>query len=373
MAERPAHLQTLSFWEYESLRRSYDLAVVGAGIVGLSAALFHKKQVPEARVAVFEKGFYPEGASSRNAGFACFGSVTEIADDLEHESKEEVSARIRSRLDGLKSLKTLLGEEAIGYEACGGYEIFTSDEAFELAASRIEEFNVLLESISGESDVYKAMTFNGFPAIFNRLEGALNTGKMMKALIEACKLAGVEIFWNSPVSDFGSGWLELSGKNRVQASQILLATNGFTAALTGLNIKPGRGLVYVTRPLETLPWRGTFHYDRGYVYFRNIGDRLLLGGARNVDCETEESSEFEVNSAIRDWLYEFSATVLDIDLEEYAEHHWTGIMGFADSKTAIVEQIQEGVFVAAGLGGMGVAIGVDTGRRAQSLVAKNSR
>ena len=63
----------VSFWERESFYNDIDYAIIGSGIVGLSAAIELKEKYPKAKVVVLEKGFLPSGASTKNAGFACFG------------------------------------------------------------------------------------------------------------------------------------------------------------------------------------------------------------------------------------------------------------------------------------------------------------
>jgi len=60
----------LSYWEQESFTR-YHHVVIGAGIVGLSAAIELKEHFPKQSVLVLELGLLPTGASTRNAGFAC--------------------------------------------------------------------------------------------------------------------------------------------------------------------------------------------------------------------------------------------------------------------------------------------------------------
>ena len=75
----------LSYWERESFFRDIDVAVIGSGIVGLSAALRARELAPSARIAVLERGALPIGASTRNAGFACFGSVSELLDDMDKQ------------------------------------------------------------------------------------------------------------------------------------------------------------------------------------------------------------------------------------------------------------------------------------------------
>ena len=71
-----------SYWERETWFKDLDLAVIGSGIVGLTTAIYYKQKHPDKKVVVLEKGSLPKGASTKNAGFACFGSVSEILSDL---------------------------------------------------------------------------------------------------------------------------------------------------------------------------------------------------------------------------------------------------------------------------------------------------
>jgi gamma-glutamylputrescine oxidase len=66
----------LSYWEYDRYFKRNDVVIVGAGIVGLNAAIHLKKVAKHLNVLIVERGFLPYGASTRNAGFACFGSVS---------------------------------------------------------------------------------------------------------------------------------------------------------------------------------------------------------------------------------------------------------------------------------------------------------
>ena len=88
------HRTGRSWWELDALSNTRDLIIVGAGITGLSTALFYKRRFPKHDVLLLERGFWPAGATTRNAGFACFGSAGELLDDLQ-QGQDEVEAGIK--------------------------------------------------------------------------------------------------------------------------------------------------------------------------------------------------------------------------------------------------------------------------------------
>lgn len=359
-----------SFWEKETFLKPYDLIIIGAGIVGLSAALFTKRDRPSTRILVLDKGFMPEGASTRNAGFACVGSITEYIADLEKESEVGVRQRIVNRYRGLNLLKDTLGENHIGYDACGGYELFTEEQEFDKASECIPMFNQWMAELAGEEKVYKAGKLNGYPVIHNRLEGALHPGKMLQRLLQLTRLQDIEVKWNAKVKRIEQdGSVLLENEIRLRAGKVLVAANGFVKKLLPeIPVEPARGFVFVTNELKEMPWKGTFHHDRGYIYFRNIGNRLLLGGARNIATAQEATDQFGVNESIKKHLIRFSEEVLRLGKQWHIDSEWSGIMGFTESKTPILKRLDDHRFVAAGLSGMGVAIGTEIGKMASSMV-----
>jgi succinate dehydrogenase/fumarate reductase flavoprotein subunit len=81
---------TFSYWERTTFIDNADVIIIGSGLVGLSAALHLKKQQSALKVLVLERGFLPTGASTKNAGFACFGTVSEQMAALTRSSDDEV-------------------------------------------------------------------------------------------------------------------------------------------------------------------------------------------------------------------------------------------------------------------------------------------
>ena len=92
-----------SFWEKNTLL-NYDTAIVGAGIVGLSIASAILEKYPKQRVVVLERGLLPTGASTRNAGFACFGSLTELLADEAKMGIDKCLDLVEKRWNGLQKL-----------------------------------------------------------------------------------------------------------------------------------------------------------------------------------------------------------------------------------------------------------------------------
>lgn len=365
------HGTMLSFWEQTNFLK-YDLIVIGGGIVGLSAAIQYKKKQPKASVLVLERGLFPTGASTKNAGFACFGSLSEILDDLEVLDEGEVLSLVEKRYRGLNAIREVFGDSVLGYQPFGGFELITENELFQL--DNMDRVNSLLEPI------FKKPVFEIFKkdlgfgpkvktVVKNKFEGELNTGSFLNALWTMCGELGVKILTGANVEKLDLAQKEvlvLSGNNgsriTFKGGKIAICTNAFTKSLfPEMDIRPGRGLVFMTETLPfAIPWQGSFHYDKGYVYFRNIDNRLLLGGGRNQDFKAENTTEFGVNPKIKDYLVSIMEDVIFPGYSPKIEIEWSGIMAFGPDKRPILEKVSEDVVLAVRLGGMGVAIGWDT-------------
>jgi glycine/D-amino acid oxidase-like deaminating enzyme len=369
-----------SYWEIKSWLSKIDFTIVGSGIVGLSSALHLKEQFPKAKILVLEKGVLPQGASTKNAGFACFGSLSEILDDLKIHSEEVVIQLIKQRLNGLKLLRETLGDKVISYQQLGGYELFleTDTELFESCLSRKGTINKLLKPIFKDAVFNLKDNIFNFrnikeDYIFNQFEGQIDTGKMMEALLQKVQSKGVKILNNINLETFleGNDSVKLkTNQFECSTSKLLIATNGFASLLLNENVKPARAQVLITKPIENLNIKGTFHLDRGYYYFRNIDDRILLGGGRNLDFKGEETTEFNQTDIIQKKLEDLLRTTILPTIPFEIDHRWSGIMGVGNQKKAIVKPISNNVFCGVRLGGMGVAIGSLVGKELAELTFK---
>ncbi|MEL7222687.1 MAG: FAD-dependent oxidoreductase [Bacteroidota bacterium] len=379
----------LSHWEWESFFKSLDVLVVGSGIVGLSAAIRLKEQQSKLKIMIVDRGPLPIGASTRNAGFACFGSLSELLDDLQHSSREEVLSLVALRFRGLQRLRQRYGDQAIGYKSWGGYELFREqdEDLYHHCRLAMASFNQELSdfipvekdwpSTNQDNKVYQVaddkLSQSGLQGIqhliLNRAEGQLHTGKLMQTLLQRAQELGIRCLGGVAIESF----LEEENKVHLQTSQgwslradkLLIATNGFAQQLLPqLDIKPARNQIMVTEPIEHLPLKGCFHYDKGYVYFRNIGNRILLGGGRNLDQPGEQTTTLGSHQKIRDYLEGLLQTVILPQQKVKIERWWSGIMGVGNTKQPIIKAIGDHTVAAVRLGGMGVAIGTHVGETA---------
>ncbi len=360
-----------SFWERESLRE-IDVLIAGGGLVGLSTAASLLERNPKLNVVLIERNTFPLGASTKNAGFACFGSVTELLSDAQTMSQAQLIDLVAFRYTGLQRLRTRLGDAALNYEPTGGYELITEKEAH--ALDRIEEVNDWLFPIFKApvfaQSVQKLKTFGWEGStkvkalIQNDFEGALNPVKTLNALRQYAISLGL-IYLTGEVGGFEEGasgcrvlCKSSTGEDfEIQCRKLVVCTNAFASELLGDDSpKPGRGQVVISKPLNNNQLRGVFHYDEGYFYFRNVGSRLLVGGGRHLDFENEETTSFQGSRIIKESLVNLIQEVILPNVPVEIEMHWTGIMAFAKNRIPKVRKHGNHCLSAVGLGGMGVAV-----------------
>ena len=368
----------LSYWEIKNWFTSVDFTIVGSGIVGLHCALQLRERFPESKILILEKGILPQGASTKNAGFACFGSLSEIIDDLKSHSEEEVIQLVQKRWDGLQLLRKRLGDTALDFKPYGGYELFLKDDdaTYMECLQKLPFLNDLLRPLF-RSDVFSKeidrFAFENIKeyTVFNPFEAQIDTGTMMQALLKEAISKDILILNQAEVTSFTdkNSSVELVVNDfTFSTNKLLFATNGFAGSLTNNAVKPARAQVLITEPISNLDIKGTFHLDKGYYYFRNFEDRILLGGGRNLDFEGETTTDLSQTEKIQNKLEDLLKNVILPNQEYKIAHRWSGIMGIGSHKNPIVSQLSENVYCGVRLGGMGVAIGSLIGKELADLI-----
>jgi glycine/D-amino acid oxidase-like deaminating enzyme len=375
---------SFSYWERTAFIDQADVIIIGSGLVGLSAALHLKKQQPNLKVLVLERGFLPSGASTKNAGFACFGTVSEQISVINQSSEEEAMRLVAYKWQGLQRLRENLGDAHMDYYQYGGHELFMSHEkdAAQSCIEQIGRLNKLLQQAIGQPDIYAVANakiadfgFNNVThLIYNPFEGQLHTGKMMRTLLYKVYSLGVLVLNNCEISAIEQEDQHIrliTSQGNFKAGKVILATNAFASQLyPELNVIPGRGQVLVTKPVPGLKLKGTYHFNEGYYYFRNIDNRVLFGGGRNLDYKAEETWDFGHTDTVKEKLISYLHEVILPGQDVEVDYWWSGIMGFGEQITPIVKQIQPNIFCAVRCNGMGVAMGSLVGEEVVELALR---
>lgn len=373
----------VSVWENESFFAPRDIIILGSGFTGLWSAYYLKKHYPEKKILIVEKGMIPSGASSRNAGFACFGSFSELLSDEKTQGEAAMLELVEKRFKGLEKIRKRFSPESINFENLGGYELVRPEQFPDLGILRtaIDKLNQQLKNITGKQKTFqlndsKIKTFGlggSHHLIENKLEGQLHSGKLLEALVQLVHSMGVTILTQVDVQKIetraGCLTLETNLPLSFQADQVLICTNAFAKSLLpDLDLKPARGQILLTEPLEGLKIRGTFHYDEGFYYFRNLGNRILLGGARNKFLNEEETFSPGVSEQVQQELERFLRDIVIPETPYRINMRWSGVMAIGTEKKPIVRKISDQVFCVVRMSGMGVALAPQLGKEIAAMM-----
>jgi len=331
-----------------------------------------KKKKPALNILLVDRGIIPTGASTRNAGFSCFGSATELLYDLKTWGEEKMLQLISIRYAGLQHIRKTFKASEIDYQQPGGYDLLTNDINYDIDILKddLKRLNKSIKHIVGDDKTFrvsdKRIEQFGFKGVNHLIEtayeGQLHSGKLTQALLEKVQQQGIRVLFGYEVSSFEHVGNKVVVRNKqgieLTTKKLVICTNAFTHELIPqLDVQPARGQILVTSEIPGLKFKGCFHYDEGFVYFRNLGKRLLLGGARNKFIDEETTHDLSTTTKnIQDTLEKLMKEVILPDQNSYTiEHRWSGIMGMRGEKLPAIGELQPNVFYAVGLGGIGLA------------------
>ena len=364
----------------------FDVAIIGAGFAGLSAAL--KLAQKGVSVCVLEAEHVGYGASGRNGGFCCLGGTKLDERQLIRKfGLEEARKFVAYQLAGVNLVAQRLENWGIDADRHSKGEIFLAHRPGDVASLRSDaeflkqNFGIKVRLLSkGDLDAegYGGPGFYG--GMLMPYGFALNPMKYVQALAGEVRSAGGKIFGKSPVTALrpeGERWCLETEHGFVRARKVVLAGNGYAREdapkwLNGRTL-PVMSSIQVTRPLsdEELSAQGwtsdTMAADTRILlhYFRLLPDRRFLFGSRGGIFENTAALTAMQKRARADFQSMFPAWA---DIE--AEYSWHGHVCFAKTLTPFVGEVpgMRGVYAAMGWHGSGIAMASISGEKVAGLI-----
>lgn len=158
------------------------------------------------------------------------------------------------------------------------------------------------------------------------------------ALLQLSQKKGIIILNSITVEHFEekeSGLTVFTNQFEFYTNKLLIATNGFASQIINEPVKPARAQILITKPIKNLHIKGTFHLNKGYYYFRNIDDRILFGGGRNLDSKNEETTSFEETDLIQNQLEVILINTILPNTPFEIERRWSGLIGMGEQKNQL--------------------------------------
>jgi gamma-glutamylputrescine oxidase len=325
-----------------------DVEIVGGGVTGCSCAL----ALAEAglRVRLHEAREIAGGASGRNGGFALRGGAMAYDRaraqfgpawartywDLTEHALERIAALAGDAFRRVGSLR-LAVDAAEAAEVRAEYDALTSD-GYAAAWIDAEELAPVLRGRFAA-------------ALFHPPDGALQPARWVRRLAKRAAEAGVELRERSRVGSL----------DELTAPQVVIATDGYTHGLVpalDARIRPTRGQVIVTEPLDELVFDRPHYARHGLEYWQQTPDRrLVIGGWRDAALDDEWTADEVVTTIVQERI---EAAVRELlGRLPAVTHRWAGIWGATEDLLPLVGPLPENdrVWVSAGYSGHGNVLG----------------
>jgi gamma-glutamylputrescine oxidase len=374
-----------------------DVAVIGGGFTGLSAAYHVLQAQPGAKVIVLEAERVGYGASTRNTGMLTPGVGQSLDSLVQRFGATTARQMYQTSLQAVKYVGELTSLEQIdaGVRMTGQLIVAQGRRGRSRLADQLATLQSLDLPCEPLSDValHDRLSIctnapggdaNGPAAL--RLPGAglLHPGRLVQGLKEAIERRGGRIVEGAKVVSLSRGEpavATLAEGHKVEAGHIVLASNGYDQAL---GIQRGRVIplhlrLLVTEPLSAeqlaqLNWpgrEGAIDSRRVFNYFRLTEDnRLLFGGGRPRYRWGGKTTDLDASAPDVAVLTQTFRRLFPALAELPVARSWTGVIGFTLDNLPVVGHLPNyrRVVYAGGWCGHGIALSISSGRWVRRLL-----
>lgn len=356
-----------------------DACVVGGGIAGMAAA-FWLQVAGVNNVAVLDRRRVASGASGRNAGF-----VMAVAPENFPKSEDPAEKETARRIWAFTAENQRLMEETLQkleveaeYRRLGslGLAAYPAEwERIKATTDVAHEAGLQVDILERDDLPSKWLKEHYFGGAWYPDNAEIDPVLFVRGIASWLADRGVRVFETSPVDaieEDGKGWrLETRGQ-KIKAQDLVIATNAYTfEILPGLGsiIKPTRGQVLATSPIE-VPVAGCPVYaNDGYQYWRQTAaGRLLVGGWRNLDIEGEIGTSEDLSPRIQQELERVANGLFGAPVD--VQYRWSGIMGFTPDRRPLVGPLpgRHNAVISAGYSGHGLAMALHASKHAVDML-----
>jgi glycine/D-amino acid oxidase-like deaminating enzyme len=356
-----------------------DVAVVGAGFTGLSAARTLAKH--GAKVAILETNTIGWGASSRNGGMVLTGMKLGIETLASRYGMDPTKRMYAASLASIDLVEQIIAEEKIDcdFSRCGHLEVACKQSHFDTYARSVEviarDFNHHLRIIPKDklrseigSDIY-------YGGMVDEVSAGLNPARYVAGLGRAALRAGAHIFENTRVERIehasrngGSGFHLITSRGRLFANDVFIATSGYTSNATPAlrkKIIPIGSFIITTERLpealahELIPRKRMIYDSKHYLYYYRLtpDNRMLFGGRAAFFPETGNTIRRSAEILQRGMIGVYPQL-----RDAKVEYTWGGTLDFCFDTMPHAGRM-DGMYFAVGYAGHGVAMATYLGTK----------